>query len=123
MTGAGSLANYKRLNNLVEKAAFVDPQYIELWMIEPGDEQRPAPPRAIWLQSVRSIDYRRRLSAVRAPTWLAVGRADPETPLPCSKELQRGIPDARLVVFECSGHAPFIEEPQRFIQELEGFLT
>jgi proline iminopeptidase len=40
----------------------------------------------------------------------------------CSEELARGISGARLVVFEQSGHLPFVEEPERFLRELNGFL-
>ena len=41
----------------------------------------------------------------------------------CSEELASGIANARLVIFEHSGHTPFVEEPERFVRELEGFLT
>lgn len=37
-------------------------------------------------------------------------RSTREAPLQCSQELFEGIADARLEVFEASGHAPFIEE-------------
>jgi pimeloyl-ACP methyl ester carboxylesterase len=42
--------------------------------------------------------------------------------LACSEALQAGIPDARLVVFEQGGHAPFIEERDRFVQAVATFL-
>ena len=32
------------------------------------------------------------------------------------------LPDARLVTFENSGHAPFVEETARYREELVGFL-
>lgn len=122
MIGKGSLAAHKQLDNLVEKASFVDQRHVELWTIEPNDHHLPAPPRAGWMRTVRRVDYRQRLNQVRANILLCVGRFDPQTPIPCSQELADGIPNCRMMVFERSGHFPFIEEPERFYQEIEPFL-
>jgi pimeloyl-ACP methyl ester carboxylesterase len=35
----------------------------------------------------------------------------------------QGIPDASLVVFEQSGHSPFIEEASLFAQTVDAFLN
>ena len=122
MVGLGNLAVHTRLDNLVKQASFVNDSYIELWEIEPGDEHRPPPPRSKWLNTVRQVDYKIRLSEIRASTLVLVGRYDPQTPLPCSQELQAGILDSRLVMFEHSGHSPFIEESQRFTETVGRFL-
>lgn len=123
MTGHSSLATHKRLDNLVETASNVDPRYAETWSIEPEDTRRPPPPRAQWLRAVRQVEYRSRLGEVRAPTLLMVGRYDPQTPPVCSGELHAGIPDSRLVFFEHSGHAPFVEEPDRFREVVARFWS
>lgn len=123
MIGQGNLAVHKRLDNLVEKASFVDQGHVEFWTIQPDDHKLPAPPRAIWLRTVRQVDYRSRLGKVRAPTLLCVGRYDPQTPLPCSQELLAEIPSGRLVIFERSGHAPFIEEEELFCQGMRVFFA
>jgi proline iminopeptidase len=120
--GLGNLAVHKKLDNLIETASFVDPRHVELWTIEPGDERRAPPPRAAWLRSVRRVDYRARLGQVRAPTLILVGRHDPQTPVACSEELAAGIREARLVIFEHSGHSPFREEPERFRREVAALL-
>lgn len=120
--GLGNLATYRRLDNLVERASVVDSALAEPFTVEHGDERRPQPARAIWLQTVRRVDYRRRLTEVRAPTLVVVGRHDPETPMPCSRELIAGIAGSRLAVFEHSGHAPFVEEPETFTREVTAFL-
>lgn len=122
MTGTGSLSVHKRLDNLVERASFVDQRHVALQGVEPGDWRRPAPPRAGWLRQVRGVDFADRLTEVAVPTLLLVGRHDPQTPLPCSIELATGIGGAELVVFEHSGHAPFIEEPERFAAVVGEFL-
>lgn len=123
MTGLGNLAVHKRLDNLVQAASFVDQRHAARTRIAPGDWRRPAPPRSAWLQHVRRVDYAARLPEVAVPTLVLVGRHDPQTPLPCSAELAAGIPDIRLVVFERSGHAPFLEEPERFSEVLREFLV
>jgi pimeloyl-ACP methyl ester carboxylesterase len=122
MLGLGNLATYRRLDNLVERASVVDPAAAELFAIQPDDGRRPQPPRAIWLQTVRRVDYHQRLDQVRAPALVIVGRHDPQTPLACANELTAGIPRSRLIIFERSGHAPFIEEPEAFTDEVAAFL-
>lgn len=123
MLGRDNLALHKRLDNVVERASFVDEGHAELWVIEPGDEQRLAPPRSAWLRAVRRVDYRGRLSEVRVPALICVGRHDPQTPVPCGLELDNGIPNTTLVLFEQSGHVPFVEEPRRFADTVIRFFA
>ncbi len=68
-------------------------------------------------------DVRRRLGGIRAPTLVIAGRYDWITPPEFGAEVARGIPGARLVVFERSGHSPFIEEPTRFREVVGPFLS
>ena len=44
-------------------------------------------------------------------------------PLPESEQLAERIPDAQLVVFEESGHMPFIEEQDLFVETFKRFMT
>jgi pimeloyl-ACP methyl ester carboxylesterase len=37
--------------------------------------------------------------------------------------MARGLPRGRLVVFEDCGHVPQLEQPERFVEEVEGFLA
>jgi pimeloyl-ACP methyl ester carboxylesterase len=57
------------------------------------------------------------------PTLILCGRHDPQYPLSCSEELAAGIRAARLVVFERTGHYPFLEEPEAFWQSVDEFLV
>lgn len=43
-------------------------------------------------------------------------------PLDASEALTSLLPDARLVIFEQSGHALYVEETERFVAELDEFL-
>lgn len=122
MTGSGNLAVHKSLDNLIEVASYVDRSHVELWGVAPGDRRRLAPPRAQWMRLVRSVDYADRLGEVQVPTLLLVGRHDPQTPVACAEELAAGISDQEMVVFERSGHTPFVEEPGRFSEVVGEFL-
>jgi pimeloyl-ACP methyl ester carboxylesterase len=63
------------------------------------------------------------LGTITAKTLIIVGREDYICPVALSERLHEGIADSRLVIFEQSGHLPWIEEPDAFFPELEGFLT
>jgi len=121
--GWNNLAVHKRLNNLVETASFVDKSLAQLEEIKDGDNHRPPPYRDDWFKTVRKVNYKEQLREVTAPTLLCVGRYDPQTPVACSQELARGIPNSNLAIFENSGHSPFIEEPDRFVEEVTAFLN
>jgi len=51
------------------------------------------------------------------------GRHDPQYPIACSQELAASILSAHLIVFERSGHYPFIEEPEAFWRTVGEFLA
>jgi pimeloyl-ACP methyl ester carboxylesterase len=95
-------------------ASYHDVARVPAMRIEAADTRRPAPARDHWPRIAHSIDYRERLADVRVPTLVWIGRYDPQAPIACSKELAAGIHGARLVMFEHSGHEPFVEESERF---------
>ncbi len=72
---------------------------------------------------MRRLDYQTQLGEIRMPTWVGVGRYDPQTPVACSEDLAQGIPGACLTIFERSGHYPFIEEREQFKLALGEFLA
>ncbi len=67
-------------------------------------------------------DYRNMLSSVTVPTLLCFGRDEKLIPVEAGKHLQEHLPKARLVIFENSSHCPFIEESDRFNQEVDKFI-
>lgn len=69
-----------------------------------------------------NYDVRDRLPQVDVPTLVICGGNDWITPLAKSEEIVSLIPDSRLEVFANSGHMPMIEEGERFIEVLRGFL-
>jgi L-proline amide hydrolase len=71
--------------------------------------------------TLRDWDITDRLHLVEVPALLISGRHDEVTPR-AVEQLQRGLPDARWVLFEESSHMPHVEENGRFIALVEEFL-
>jgi len=69
-----------------------------------------------------TFDTRPMLAKLALPTLVAVGRWDAILPISHSEILYKSIPGAQLVVFERSGHFPFVEEPGRFVEVVRSFL-
>ncbi len=120
--GRGSLAIHKKIDRLCDQMCYVDKRFAPEIVIRDEDYRLPAPVRSKWLQVALQLDYRKRLNEIRIPTLVTVGRLDLQTPVGCGEELVNGIAGARLVVFEQSGHFPFIEERDTFTRLLEEFL-
>lgn len=67
-------------------------------------------------------DVRPQIKELAVPTLIVAGRHDWITPLTQSEEMHALIPNSELVVFEKSGHMPFIEEHAEFLQVVRAFL-
>jgi len=72
--------------------------------------------------SMLGVDFGARLAGLRRPLLAIAGRADGIVTPALVQEFQRAVPGAPLVIFEESGHFPFIEEPERYLQVLGQFL-
>ena len=121
----GNLALHKRMLQLLSDASYADKSLAPRVRIDEGDRHRPAPVRDVWPRTIfaQRLDYRTRLGEICVPALIGVGRHDPQAPVGCSEELAQGIPSARLVIFEHSGHYPFTEERDLFRQTLAEFLA
>ncbi len=71
---------------------------------------------------VKRYDLRARLGEVRAPTLVLTGRHDWICAPAHSETLVRGIPGARQVMFEESGHRVIKEENARFVRVVTEFI-
>jgi proline iminopeptidase len=71
---------------------------------------------------VKRYDLRTRLGEVRAPTLVLTGRHDWICAPAHSDTLVRGIPGARQVIFEESGHRVIKEENERFVRVVTEFI-
>jgi proline-specific peptidase len=72
--------------------------------------------------TLRTWDRRADLARITAPTLVTCGRYDEMTPA-CARTLVAGIPDARLAVFEDSGHVPHLDEPEPYADMVSAFLA
>jgi proline iminopeptidase len=122
-SGFGNLADHKNLQNIMSYESLHDKTLFSPLEIQPDDKRQGVPVREmVWGGNLfQRLDFADRLSSVQAPTLILVGRFDAEAPLVCSEELNDGIAESEMVIFEKSGHYPFLEEPGKFSQMLEGF--
>ena len=63
-----------------------------------------------------------RLGEIHDPTLILVGRDDFVCPPSQSHILHEGIAQSKLVIFERSGHLPFVEEPELFFKTVGNWL-
>lgn len=54
---------------------------------------------------------------------MVVGRHDQVAPVTFSEQIVRGIPNARLEIFESSGHSPPSDEPVEFQKRVLDFIV
>lgn len=74
------------------------------------------------LIALRDEDLRADLPKIKVPTVLFHAPKDRIVAYAVSEQMQKAIPGAVLIPFENSGHALFIEEKDKFNQELIKFL-
>ncbi|HXH82500.1 MAG TPA: alpha/beta fold hydrolase [Candidatus Tectomicrobia bacterium] len=82
-------------------------------------------PARVWHAAFDGILAHRpgdRLRALTMPTLVVWGDRDEICPRVEQDRLLAGIPGARLLVYEGTGHSPHWEEPDRFVADLLAFL-
>ena len=74
------------------------------------------------LPTLVGYNLRNRLSELSMPALVVAGAHDWITPPEEARELAAGLANAQLLIFEASGHYPFLEEPERFAAVVETFI-
>ncbi len=74
------------------------------------------------LNELGNWNVRKELGKLAVRTLIIAGKYDKLTPLKLAKGLHRGIKDSELVIFEKSGHFPFLDEPKIFFDTITRFL-
>lgn len=69
-----------------------------------------------------TFDLRPNLENIKVPTLVIVGRHDFITNVAMAEEMVRCIPNARLEIFEDSGHFASVEEPEKFYRVIKQFV-
>ena len=67
-------------------------------------------------------DYRPVIPEVTVPTLLCFGRDEKLIPVAGGEYLQEHMPNSRLIIFENSGHCPFLEEADLLNKEVDQFI-
>jgi pimeloyl-ACP methyl ester carboxylesterase len=76
------------------------------------------------LKALLEYSYRDRLARIEIPVLIVWGRNDLLVPVGDAVRYQRLIGDnARVEIFEDTGHAPMLERPSRFNALLRAFLA
>jgi len=74
-------------------------------------------------KATRTLDLTPELPKFKFPTLVITGRYDMNvTPL-TAWNIYKAIPGAKFVVFEKSGHLPSYEEPDKYVQVVDAFLS
>jgi pimeloyl-ACP methyl ester carboxylesterase len=98
-----------------------DPSDVE-WMVDECLKLPIGPLSAILFdQTVQ--DYREAVKSVDIPTLILWGRHDELLPASGADDLKQRIPHAEVVMFEDSGHCPFLEETEKFNGAVEQFMA
>ena len=71
---------------------------------------------------LRDSDLRADLEKITTPTAIFHGKLDKLCPFDLAEQLHKGIVQSKLISFENSGHALFLEEREKFNEELIKFI-
>ena len=74
-------------------------------------------------EPMRSLDFRAGISRWRRPLLAIASRADGIVTPDLVQEFRKALPTTTQVIFEESGHLPFVEEPERYVQVVRDFLA
>jgi proline iminopeptidase len=69
-----------------------------------------------------TMDLRPYLKKITVPTLVIVGRYDFITNIAMAEEIVKHIPNARLEIFEDSGHFVLVEEPEKIYRVIKEFV-
>ena len=76
---------------------------------------------ALWNGGFLSYRFSR-FERVTMPVLVLAGEEDYAIGLPVQRALAKALPKARLVEYAGAGHFPYLDVPQRFAQDVVGFL-
>jgi proline iminopeptidase len=74
-------------------------------------------------KDLEQFDLNPELPKYRFPTMVMTGRFDINVAPVVAYKIHKAIAGSEFVVFDRSGHMPFYEEPEKFVQTVEGFLS
>ena len=100
-----------------------DPRIEEYERQTAGTMYAPQVLRVFATNDYGSIDVEDRLGEVTRPMLVVAGRHDRTCTVDAAEAIARGVPGAELVIFERSGHMTFVEEPEKYLDTVDRFLS
>jgi non-heme chloroperoxidase len=92
------------------------------WMFDEISRVPPVIASTILVDEI-FCDYRDFLTTVDLPILICGGRATcPEITVEVLEDVQARVKNSKLVIFEKSGHCPFLEETEKFNKTVDDFL-
>jgi len=112
-------------NQIDDQVKFYDPANaaeVE-WAMEENSIKNSETLRSLIRTSFNRVklDLEAQLPTVKVPTLIVHGSFD-AVPSGSSEYLQQKIPGSEIIIFQESGHFPFIEQPEQFVTALREFL-
>jgi pimeloyl-ACP methyl ester carboxylesterase len=75
------------------------------------------------LDRLKTGDYREAIKEIKVPTLIIHGKKDQIAPVGSARYLKENIPGSELEIFADCGHAPFLEEPEKFNSRIKEFIA
>jgi proline-specific peptidase len=100
----------------------LDPRIAEYNRRSFGTQYSPAVLKHFASAGYGAIEVEDRLKIIPQPVLVLAGRGDRTCSVAAAEAIQAGIPQAELVIFEESGHFPFVEESEHFLEVMRRFL-
>ena len=73
-------------------------------------------------QGYGPFDCEARLTRIKQPLLVLAGRHDRTCSIEAAEAIARGVLGSEMVIFEGSGHLPFVEEQERYVEIVRNFL-
>ncbi|MBI5928251.1 MAG: alpha/beta fold hydrolase [Chloroflexi bacterium] len=94
----------------------------EMWQRTAGAVYSPHVLRHFATQAYGGIEVEDQLPHVTHPVLVLAGRHDRACSVPAAQAIAAGIPNAKLMVFENSGHMTYVEENEHYLKAVRDFL-
>jgi proline iminopeptidase len=112
------LADYREYSSML----FYSPQKRDAYLsVADSFVPRRDVNKMLWADTEK-FDLGPELAKFELPTLVIAGRYDANVAPAVSFKIHQAIAGSRFVVFEQSGHCPYFEEPEMFLDVLESFL-
>ena len=117
-TAATNASNHEYMSML-----FYSPEKRDLFIAAvPPTTFNKAVNKAVW-NDLDRFDLNPEIRKFKFPTLVITGRYDMNAAPLVAYRIHQAIPGSRYLVFERSGHMPFIEEPEKFAQAVGEFIS